>query len=188
MADGDIIACLNAARYQLRDSYWWRRTLNPNSPWDDATALAHIHLDELPASTTGPDHSLAELVALRPFALMWADISNGFSWTSGSGDFCCANIAGQIILQLELPIPTNIANDPQAVAVWVNTALGRIIRTDDEAQPGILDLSAKIGPDGPYLPITAAKLTGYIRSEVKDRYDLGDFIRAELELTWGVTT
>ena len=126
MADGDLIACLNAARYQLRDTYWWRRTLNPNSPWNDDTALAHIHLDELPAPLTGPDHSLAELTELRPFALLWADVSNGFTWTSGTGDFCCANIGGQFVMQFELPVPQDIATDPYDVAVWVNTALGRM--------------------------------------------------------------
>jgi ABC-type multidrug transport system ATPase subunit len=81
----------------------------------------------------------------------------------------------------------DIADDPQAVAIWFNTAMGRIIRTCDEDEPGILDLSSKVGPDGPYLPINSARLTGYMRTERKDQHDLGDAIQAELELSWGVT-
>jgi hypothetical protein len=79
-SDGDMLAALTAARNQLRDCYWWRRLANPAAPWDEATAQSRIHYDELPPPSPGPDHSLSELTALRPFAIMWPDLSGGFRW------------------------------------------------------------------------------------------------------------
>ncbi len=182
-SDGDLLAVLNAARLMLRDCYWWRRLADENSPWDDATALAHIHLDELPPPNPGPDHSLEQLAAFRPFAILWADVATGFRWRADSGDYCCSLVSGTVVIQLELPVPELLAGDPTALAIDLHRKLGRIMRTSDPAEPGLLDLSGKPG----YLPITDAKITGYIRTDDKARIDIGDAVTCEIELKWGAT-
>lgn len=182
-SDGDLLPALIAARDMLRDAYWWRRLADPNAAWDQATAQAHIYFDELPHASPGPDHSLAELQLLRPFAIIWADISGGSRWESQTGDFCCAITSGVIVIQLELAVPAEIANDSHAVAVDINRKLGRILRTCDANEPGLLDLSGRPG----YLPITAAKISGTIRTDRKAVIEIGDCVSAEIELTWGAT-
>lgn len=181
-SDGDLLPVLESAKLMLRDAYWWRRLADPALPWNDATAADHIHFDALPRSATGADHSLAELAALRPFAIMWADVAGGQRWRSDSGDFCCALLSGVIVMQIEIAVPPSIAADPRAVAIDVNRKLGRIMRTCDAAEPGILDLSGRAG----YLPINEAKITGYMRTDSNAAVELGDAVTAEIELHWGV--
>ncbi len=181
MADGDLVAAMNIARQQLRDCYWWRRLADPNNAWDDATALSHIYFDELPPPADGAaDHSANELISLRPFCIMWADISGGFRWRSDSGDFCCSLVSGVVVMQIEINVPSELRNDPTALAIDTNRKLGRIIRTGDLNEPGLLDLRGM-------LPITEAKISGYIRTDSKAANDIGDAITAEIELRWGVT-
>ncbi len=179
--DADLLDVLNAAANMIRDAYWWRRIVDENNPWDQATAAAHIHFDELPEASPGPDHSLVELMAYRPFALVWADVAGGLRWRSDTGDFCCATVSGVCVVQFELAVPSNLTT-PRSVADYVNRTLGRVIRTCDPDKPGILDLSGTAG----YLPITDAKISGYIRTDRKTALEIGDAVTAELELTWGL--
>lgn len=182
-SDGDMLAALLAARNSLMDCYWWRRLANPNSPWDQDTAKAHIHFDELPPPSGGEQvHSKAELLSLRPFAIVWADITGGFRWRTDTADWCCAMVSGVMVMQLEINVPSDLANSPSSLATDLHRKLGRIIRTSDPAEPGLLDLS---GQDG-YLPIIEAKITGYIRTDRKAAVDIGDAVTAEIELHWGV--
>ncbi len=183
MADGDMLPLLIAARNQLRDCYWWRRLAGENTPWDEATAQSHIHFDALPPPAQGPDHTRAELVNYRPFAIMWADIMGGYRWRADTGDYCCSMVGGVLVLQLELNVPSNLANTPTALAEDLHRKLGRIMRTDDPLQPGLLNLSGQPG----YLPITEAKITGYIRTDPKAAVEIGDAITCEIELQWGVS-
>lgn len=180
----DMLAALTAARNQLRDCYWWRRLANPDSAWNEATSQAHIHFDELPPPAANAEiHSRAELVSLRPFAIMWADITGGFRWRTETGDFCCSMVSGVIVMQLELNVPANLAATPTALAEDLYQKFGRIMRTSNANEPGLLDLSGQAG----YLPITDARITGYIRTDRKAAIDIGDAVTAEIELRWGVT-
>ncbi len=111
---------------------------------------------------------------------MWADISGGFRWRSDSGDFCCSLVSGVVVMQIEINVPSELRNDPTALAIDTNRKLGRIIRTGDLNEPGLLDLRGM-------LPITEAKISGYIRTDSKAANDIGDAITAEIELRWGVT-
>ena len=182
-SDGDMLPLLLAARNQLRDCYWWRRLADPDNAWDEATAQSHIHFDELPPPQGAAEHSRTDLISLRPFAIMWADITGGFRWRADTGDFCCANVSGVIVMQLELNVPFNLAATPTALAVDVHRKFGRILRTSDPLQPGLLDLSGTAD----YLPITEAKISGYIRTDRQAATDLGDAVTAEIELRFGVT-
>lgn len=182
-SDGDLLAVLEAGKAMLRDAYWWRRLADPDNPWDEATAAAHIYFDQLPPPDPGPDYGAPQLGTLRPFALMWTDIAGGMRWRADGGDFCCSLVSGILVIQLELAVPMALADDPTALAADINRKLGRIMRTCDPAEPGILDLSGVSG----YLPINEAKITGYMRTDSKAALELGDAVTAEIELRWGVT-
>ena len=180
-SDGDLLLVLEAGKAMLRDAYWWRRLADPDAPWDEATAAAHIHYDQLPPPSPGPDYGAVQLGTLRPFAIMWADIAGGQRWRSDTGDHCCTLVSGTLVIQIELAVPAELASDPTALAIDINRKLGRIMRTCDDAEPGILDLSGRAG----YLPIVEAKITGYIRTDAKAALELGDAVTAEIELQWG---
>lgn len=178
---GPILSSLDTAKSMLRDCYWWRRILSEDSPWDDATAAAHIHFDELPAPTPGPNHSRSQLNALRPFAILWHDLAGGLRLRSDTGGNCCAVITGRVIVRLELGVPANIASDTDAVARWFMRAVGRILKSNDPNKPGLWELSGRAG----YLPITEIDVSGYVRTDSKERRELGDAIQIELQIDWG---
>lgn len=179
---GPLLASLNAAKAMLRDCYYWRRLADPDNPWDETTAAEHIHFDGLPPADPGPDHSLSELNALRPFALIWAEQSGGLRLRSATAGNCCPLPSGVIVVQLEIPVPDALADDPTALAQDLAQKLGRIMRTADPAEPGMFELSGLSG----YLPLNEIQLFGYVRSDTKAAAELGDFVVAELQLTWGM--
>lgn len=182
MADGPIIAAVDAAIAMLRDCYWWRRLADPDNPWDQATAEAHIHIDGLPAPDPGPDHSLAELTALRPFALVFADPGQPIDTECDINTNGLSLLSGRMLLQIEIPVPEDIASDPRLVGRLMYKQYGRLIQGDD-AQPGLWQLSGQPG----YLPLTKLQLSGMVRSDQKDAIEIGDFFMAELLLSWGVS-
>lgn len=181
MAADDANPLLNsllAVRKILRDCYYWR-ALGGVTPWTEEQAEARIYFDELPPPS-GDDYTAAELTALRPFALVWLDLNGGLKLTSEVSANCCWTPSGAAILQVELPVPTDLANDPGALTVDLHTKLGRIIRTCDAEKPGLADLASVSG----YLPIKEVLYRGYIRTDVKAVNDLGDCVRCEIELQW----
>lgn len=181
-ADGPILDALNAARAMLRDCYWWRRIANPDNPWNEATAAAHIYFDGLPPPNPGPDHSLAELTQLRPFAIMWTEQAAGFRIRNESAGYCCAFPAGIIVVQIEFPVPPAMADNPITLAEHIARVIGRILRTCDVDEPGLVELSGQAG----YLPLNEIQLIGYARTNQKTALDIGDTIVAELQLNWGL--
>lgn len=180
--EGPILDALNAARTMLSDCYWWRRIASEDSPWDQATALAHIHFDGLPPAEPGPDHSLTQLTSLRPFVIMWTDQAGGLRIRNETAGYCCNVPSGVIIAQFELPVPPSIAADPTAVAQDISRKIGRIMRSCDADQPGLFELAGKSG----YLPLTEIQLFGYVRTDAKSAEDVGDVVVAELQLNWGL--
>ena len=184
MSDSAMLDVIEAAVQQLRDCYWWRRLANPDAPWDDVTAAAHIHLDEIPPPAGGAAvHTLVELDTLRPYAIVFADVDDGFRWKSETGDFCCALSGGSIVIRLELAVPKELASTPKELAIYLHRAIGRIIRTGDLERPGLLDLSGQPG----YLPIIDTTVTGYLRSGHQHAVSYGDAVEAAIHLKWGVT-
>lgn len=177
MPDGPLLPAINAARNLLRDCYYWRRLADPLDPWDEATSEAHVHLDELPAPDPGPDHTRDELIALRPFALVWMDTAGGYTMRFDTTGNCCPVVSGTVIYQIELPVPEALADSPTELAEYLHTEIGRLLRTGDATKPGMAELN--------YLPIKQLGLRGYVRCDKKSAIDLGDFAVAEIELQWG---
>lgn len=182
MAADDANPLLNsliAVRKLLRDCYYWR-ALGGVTPWTQEQAEARIYFDELPPPT-GDDYTADELTALRPFALVWLDLNGALKLTSEVSGNCCWTPSGAAIMQIELPVPEELASDPGALTLDLHTKLGRIIRTRDTLQPGLADLASRDG----YLPIKEILYRGYIRTDVKAMNDIGDCVRCEIELQWG---
>ena len=181
-ADGPVLQALNAAAAMIRDNHQFRRLADPNNPWNQATAEQHVHIDALPKSTTGADHSLEELKGLRPFALIWADTAGGHRIRNDTMGGCVLN-SGSIILQLEYDIPSTLdASDPAVVAEDAYRKVGRFMRTNDTAEPGLLELSHLAG----YLPIIEIQFVGVQRTNEKDAISIGDAMTAEFQISWGL--
>jgi hypothetical protein len=181
MSDGPLLPALNAAKAMLRDCYWWRRIANESNPWTEEQAAARIYFDELAAPSPGPDHTKAELMALRPFCILWADVAAGFRMRFDSTGSCCVPTSGTFVMRIELPVPNNLAADPSALAQDLNRKIGRLLRTCDADQKGLAELSGLPG----YLPLRELSLRGYIRTDEKAAIELGDAVVAEIEVQWG---
>lgn len=174
-----LLSSLTALRNMLRDCFYWR-ALGGDTPWTQEQAEARIYYDELPAPE-GADFTVADMNALRPLAMVWLDLNGGLSLRSESGGSCCWTPSGAAIVQIELPVPTELANNPEALAIDLHTKLGRIIRTADDTKPGLCDLAGIAG----YLPLKNVLFRGYIRTDQKAAIEIGDAVRCELELQWG---
>ena len=94
---------------------------------------------------------------------------------------CCWQPSGIIVIQLELPVPEELATQPHALAEHLHRQIGRIIRTRDSDQPGLCDLAGLPG----YLPINIIRYRGYLRTDSKLAADIGDAVVCEPELHWG---
>lgn len=180
-ADGPILAAMNAAKAMLRDCDQWRKLKDADSPWNEATAEAHIHFDALPAADPGPDHTLIELQALRPFAILWADTAGGMRMRNDTDGGCVIN-SGTIIMQIELDVPDDLTDDPTELAQDLYRKFGRLMKTNDSAAPGLMELTHRAG----YLPLLEIQFIGSQRSDTKDAHDIGDVIVAEYQISWGL--
>lgn len=185
MTNGPMLAALLAAKAMLRDCYYWRRINNLSSElvtvWDAEQAEQHIYFDGLPRSSTGADHTRAELELLRPFAILWHDVAAGFRRRFDSAGNCGALSAGTTIMQIELPVPIELSESPDQLATELNTRFGRLVGTADATKPGLTELSGKTG----YLPLLDLQVRGYIRTDDKAKLEIGDAVVAEFELRWG---
>jgi hypothetical protein len=181
MADGPLLPSLNAAKAMLRDCYWWRRIISEASPMTEEQAAARIYFDELPPASPGPDHTRDQLVALRPFCLLWADVAAGFRMRFDATGSCCVPVSGTFVFRIELPVPNDLAANPTGLAIDMNRKLGRLLRTCDDDEPGLAELTMLAG----YLPIKELSLRGYVRTDAKTAIELGDAVVAEIEMQWG---
>lgn len=170
-ADGPLLTSLAAAKATLAATHQWTQI---------ATA-DRIYFDALPAPSPGPDYTAAQMIAARPFAIMWHEVSAGFRLDSAAADMHHPLPSGKIITQIELNVPTEHANNPTAVAIWANRTIGRLLRTADDAQPGLWDLANRPG----FLPIHSIEVDGYIRTDRKEKVAVGDAIVFEFAINWG---
>jgi hypothetical protein len=198
MSDGPLLSAAAAARAMLAECHEWQQAVSakplgelnthfpavfPSAFSDlDAHALGRIFYDELPQSETGSDLTREELEALRPFALVWNDVSSGLRISSDAGGNCATLTSGKVIMQIELPTPTVSLSQPNGVGESVMRRYGRILRSNNVAEPGLWELSRNPG----YLPLLDTQITGYIRTTEKEQRELGDAVLAEIMIDWGV--
>lgn len=177
---GPIVLPLERLRDQFAACHFLRRIATPDTPWDEATTLTHIHFAALPTPSSGPDYKKAELEALRPFVLLWNDVDDGYRMVSTSTGGCCPSVGGRIIAQLEIAVPADLS-DAASIEVYMLETLGRILMTDDDDAPGLWELAHS----GEHLPINEIRVNGPQRVPAKERRELGDFCLFELQIDWG---
>jgi len=151
-------------------------------------AKDRIYFDALPPPS-GNVYTKAELVALRPFAIVYTSASDGLQFVQESsaalgGSFVAA---GALIVRLERNFPDVSAEaDPAAAADrQFENFLGPLMRSEDANSPGLLELAGQAG----YLVIRQLSLmAGPMRCDPKDVTGLGDHQVAFLEVQWGRTS
>lgn len=169
--DGPLLIALDAAK----------RMLAATAQWSAIADASRIHFDALPAPSPGPDYTKAQMIAARPFALMWHELSGGFRLEAATADLRCPIVSGKIVIQIELNVPSEHAANPTALAIWINRLIGKLLRTGESASPGLWDLANTPG----YLPVTSIDVDAYMRTTAKEASQVGDAIIFEFQLSWG---
>lgn len=169
--DGPLLLSLDAAK----------RILAATAAWTELGGAERIYFDALPPPSPGPDYSRQELIQLRPFALIWHDVSGGYRMEAASADLRCPAQSGKIIVQFEVNTPDDVQNDPTALAIQMNRLIGNLLRTGNPSSPGLWDLAWQPG----YLAIRAIEVDGYVRTDDKQIAEVGDAICFEFAITWG---
>lgn len=141
-----------------------------------ARAAEHIYHDAWPKPASGqPVHTLAEMNALRPSAIVYTDENNGFVSTRDASADICWHHSGIIHFVIFRNVPVVDVNDPSNVDVDFRTILGDIYSE-------LIDLSET--PD--MLAIRRITFDGPWRTEIKDLSAIGDAQAAKLIVEWGV--
>lgn len=151
---------------------------------DAAAALSHIYRDFLPEPADKNEHTLAELQAMRPFAMVWQSESNGWHARRNAAT-SCFKISGMIVVRFEWDVPyAPNENDQlvqsgsdQAAATTFQEHLSRILHNDDST--GILNICAQMN-------ITDVMETACFRSPPEHYKTIGDCYAAEFLIAWGV--
>lgn len=125
-------------------------------------------------------HTLAELEAFRPYAIISTDAENGFrAFVDADGEGFV--YGGRLIVEITENVPSGIASDPAAVDARIIQEIGKIIATGDGVNPGLAELRDRAG----MLPISAIDIEGPVRTSEADAIELGDAQRVWLTVTWG---
>ncbi len=180
MSANPILTSITAARQMLADCFYWRRIAG-GDPWTAEQSLARVHVDALPPPAEGGEHTLAELQALRPFAIVSLGEGEAIHFDMDGSGNCCVGVGGSIDIYIELPVPEDLKNSPSALAADVYDRIGRVLRTANSSEPGLCDLAGLPG----YLALRRATLQAYYRSTRQERLELGDFTAIHLSLRWG---
>ena len=142
---------------------------------NQAQALARIHHEALPPPITGSEHTLEELRAYRPCALIWTDVDNGFARRVVSVDSSIDS--GSLGLRLAQDVGEEISHLHAEVYQRFINSVGQIV---DE----LVGLAGLAG----YLAMTSLELkSGPFRSHPDEYETVGDIQFCDLRITWGAT-
>jgi hypothetical protein len=175
-----ILTSLTAARQMLAACHYWRR-LADGEPWTEAESLAHVHLDALPPPAAGGEHTREELEALRPFAIVSLGEDEAVHFDLDSSGNCCVGMGGSVDVYIELPVPAELRDTPSALAADVYQRIGRVLRTANAAEPGLVELAGLPG----YLALRRATMRAYYRTTRQERHEIGDATCVHMTLMWG---
>lgn len=187
-AAGPITLAEHAAMLTLRDCTafrtWLGDLLYSGTPASEAQAAARIYFDWPPAPLGSSDaHGPGVLNALRPFAVIWTPEVRSFTLSRIAAE--CWDPAGEIIIDLFQNVPPEIATDAPEVFRRFKNAIGQII-SYEPPNAGLAQLSHTCpDEDHSYLAITRYDLHGPRRAAEEEAVSDGDFLHAQLALTWG---
>lgn len=164
---GCLALAKDTLKATLADCTSFRTWVDASGDDVQAQALNRIYKDDLPPPDNSNAYTLAELQALRPFAIIYT--AGGFRKEKDASPREFWN-TGSLAVLLEQDVPERIKNDPAAVADEFETAIGQIM--DDLC--GLVDQAG-------YLSITAVNLPEeWVRSDPKSEPDFGDAAMAML--------
>lgn len=124
-------------------------------------------------------HTLAELQALRPYAIVSTPTEGFRAIKDASGDAMV--FGGRLDLEITRDTPAGMIDDPAACDADFLKLVGKIIATGDPDNPGLAELSENVGT----LPINSIRVLGPARTDERDLAELGDAQRIWLSITWG---
>lgn len=139
-------------------------------------AAEMIYHDAWPKPQSGlPEHTLAEIQALRPCAIVYTEDDRGFVANRDASADICWHISGIIHIVIFRNVPVIDVNDPSNVDVDFRTIIGNILSD-------LINLSETAG----MLASRRITFEGPWRTDVKDLKSVGDAQAAKLIIEWGV--
>lgn len=139
---------------------------------DAAGAAKHIYLEALPPDELWGDvHTIDQLKARRPCAMIWTAETNGFTVTrdaAPAGRTC----SGNLVVRLEGDVLEAVRHDYAEVDRLFKNTVG-----------GIVDQLAATTA----MAISSITVSGPVRTSNDDLPTLGDAQMVELSIAWGVT-
>ncbi len=139
-------------------------------------AAEMIYHDAWPKPASGlPEHTLAEIQALRPCAIVYTHENGGFKSRRDASADICWHHSGIVNFLIFRNVPEIDVNDPSNVDVDFRTIIGNIYSE-------LIELSETAG----MLAIRELTYDGPWRTDVKDLKSVGDAQVAQLIAEWGV--
>lgn len=152
-----------------------------------AELLERIYLDGAPLPAGNADnYTRAELEQLRPFAVVWMPSNRGFlTRHTSSGGRQGFTPSGVLAVDIYRSVPEDEQHDPAAADRSFENTLGRVIQSNDWAEPGLAELSAS---NASSLQLGSIVLEDLDRCPVDKIPSEGDYQVARIVVTWGVDT
>lgn len=170
VGEGSISLAVDHLMVMLADSATFRTWVGAaNQP----AALARIYYEALPPPANRNEYTLAEAVALRPFAQIWSAPHAGFTKRPDAAGAKSAE-SGSLSIQFEQTVDSSITTDAAEISRRLANTIGKIM---DE-----MDAVREVAG---YLCFTAMTFSGLGRGRMDERSGQGDFVVATLEVEWG---
>jgi len=158
-----------------------------------AEAFARIWHESLPnpADATRDVHSKDELIAYRPFAMIYVMDSDGETFARQSMTPGAWSDAGTLRIMIEINTPDELKESPALLDQLMKQLLSRIVRRPSDETSGsfygLADLSHRTNETDGYSYLAADHITfrGYYRASYEDIPAQGDHMFAWLEVRYG---
>jgi len=173
VAAGTASLAQESLRVTLADATAFRALLSP--AMTQAQALARIYLEGLPPPGSGHVHTKTELEALRPYAIIWTDPSNGLRMELDAIDSFASH--GRLMVRIEQNAPSGLGSEPTSDAnLQFRNSIGQIMD----------DVAALVAPrQAGYLAVTAIDLEeGIYWNHPKVEPAFGVYQGAVLAVEW----
>jgi len=169
-AEGSVSLAVDHLRVMLADSATFRTWVGAAN---QAAALARIYYEALPPPANRNEYTLAEALALRPFAQIWSAPHAGFTMRPDAVGARSAE-SGSLSIQFEQTVDSLITDDAAEISRRFANVIGKIM--DD------LDAVREVAG---YLSFTALAFSGVGRGDMDKRSAQGDFVVATIDMEWG---
>jgi hypothetical protein len=149
-----------------------------------ALAADRIYYDALPPPlNNAAEYTRDELIALRPFALIYKTVERGITFRHASSGSRFGHLpSGRLVVELHRNVPIDEQHDPGAADRSFENMVGLLISSSNANQPGLVELSAY----GTYLQLGTITDYGPERCDPDAVPSLGDFQSYALFIDWGV--